>query len=129
MRRASRSEFSRYFWAGSLTFLTDFLVFLLLTNAVGINYLWSNLVAVSIGMVMSYLLCIKWVFRERRYSQVVFEFSLFVLTSLACLLLNEAFLWILVDWFDIYPPFAKILVTLAIFVINFMIKKILLFRR
>jgi putative flippase GtrA len=126
---ASKTEFARYFWAGSLVFLTDFLVFLVLTNGVGINYLWSNLVAVSIGMVMSYLLCIRWVFRERRYSMVAFEFSLFVLTSVICLSLNEAFLWILVAWFSTHPLVAKVLVTLAIFVINFSIKKIVLFRR
>jgi putative flippase GtrA len=126
---ASRTEFARYFWAGSLTFLTDFLVFLLLTEGAGINYLWSNLVAVSVGMVMSYLLCVKWVFVERRYSQVAFEFSLFVLTSLVCLFLNEALLWILVELCDTHHLVAKVMVTAAIFVVNFSIKKIVLFRR
>jgi len=126
---ASRTEFARYFWAGSLTFLTDFLVFLLLTEGAGINYLWSNLVAVSVGMVMSYLLCVKWVFVERRYSQVAFEFSLFVLTSTGCLFLNEALLWVLVASCDIHPLVAKVIVTAAIFVVNFGIKKIILFRR
>lgn len=126
---ARNTEFARYFWAGCLTFLTDFLVFLVLIDGFGLNYLWSNLVAVTVGMVMSYLLCVKWVFRERRYNQVAFEFSLFVLTSVICLLLNEAFLWILVEWCSIHPLFAKILVTAIIFVVNFGIKKIVLFRR
>jgi putative flippase GtrA len=126
---ASRTEFARYFWAGSLTFLTDFLVLVLLTEVADINYLWSNLFAVSVGMVMSYLLCVKWVFVERRYSKVVFEFSLFVLTSIVCLFLNEAFLWFLVEFGNTHYLIAKIIVTAMIFVVNFGIKKIVLFRR
>jgi putative flippase GtrA len=126
---ARRTEFARYFWAGSLTFLTDFLVFLLLTEGAGVNYLWSNLVAVSVGMMMSYLLCVRWVFRERRYSQVAFEFSLFVLASVGCLFLNEALLWVLVEWYATHHLVAKVMVTAAIFVVNFAIKKIVLFRR
>jgi putative flippase GtrA len=126
---ASRTEFARYFWAGSLTFLTDILVLVLLTEVAGINYLWSNLVAVSVGMVMSYLLCVKWVFVERRYNKVVFEFSLFVLTSIVCLLLNEALLWLLVEFGHTHYLVAKIIVTAIVFVVNFGIKKIVLFRR
>jgi putative flippase GtrA len=126
---ASRTEFARYFWAGSLTFLTDFLVLVLLTEVVGINYLWSNLVAVSVGMMMSYLLCVKWVFVERRYNKVVFEFSLFVLTSIICLFLNEALLWLLVEFGHTHYLVAKIIVTAIVFVVNFGIKKMVLFRR
>ncbi len=126
---ASRTEFARYFWAGSLTFLTDILVLVLLTEVAGINYLWSNLVAVSVGMVMSYLLCVKWVFVERRYNKVVFEFSLFVLTSIICLFLNEALLWLLVEFGKTHYLVAKIIVTAIVFVVNFGIKKIVLFRR
>ena len=126
---ASRTEFARYFWAGSLTFLTDFLVLVLLTEVAGINYLWSNLVAVSVGMMMSYLLCVKWVFVERRYNKVVFEFSLFVLTSIICLFLNEALLWLLVEFGHTHYLVAKIIVTAIVFVVNFVIKKMVLFRR
>jgi putative flippase GtrA len=124
---ASRSEFTRYFWAGSVAFLTDLIVLLLLTEAVGVNYLWSNLVSVSAGMMMSYLLCVNWVFVHRRYNQAVFEFSVFILASVVGLVLNEVMLWSLVEFGQIHYLGAKIFVTLFIFVINFCLKKRLLF--
>jgi len=75
---ANRTEFNRYFCAGCLAFLTDFAILFLLTEFFAVNYLWSNLVAVSVGLTLSYLFCIKWVFLDRRYNRVVVEFPLFV---------------------------------------------------
>ena len=80
--RASNTEFSRYFFAGSLTFLADFLVFVFLTEILGINYLWANIAAVTVGMLLSYVLCVRWVFNNRYYNKVVFEFPLFVMTCI-----------------------------------------------
>lgn len=129
VHHASRTEFTRYFWAGSLTFLVDFTLLLLLTEFAGINYLWSNLAAVSVGIVMSYVLCVKWVFLDRRYNRVVFEFPLFVLTCFVGILLNELLLWLLVEFAGSHYLVAKVIVTFVIFVINFCLKKLILFRR
>lgn len=126
---ANRTEFTRYLCAGSLAFCVDFMVLLLLTEVSGINYLWSNLVAVSIGLLMNYLLCVKWVFLARRYNRVVFEFPIFVLTSAAGILLNELLLWSLVELAGIDYLVAKVLVTACVFLINFALKKIILFRQ
>ena len=126
---ASRTEFTRFFWAGSLTFLIDFLILVLLTEVGGVNYLWSNLAAVSVGIVMSYLLCVRWVFLDRRYNRVVFEFPIFVLISVVGLMLNESLLWASVEFGKIHYLVAKIIVTAAIFSVNFCVKKIILFRR
>ena len=95
---ASRTEFTRYFLAGCLAFFVDFTVLLFLTEVAEINYLWSNLAAVSVGIVMSYLLCVNWVFDDRRYNQVVFEFPIFVLTCIVGVLLNESLLWASVEF-------------------------------
>ena len=126
---ASRTEFTRYFCAGCLTFLVDFTLLLFLTEVAEINYLRSNLAAVSVGIVMSYLLCVNWVFDARRYNQVVFEFPIFVLTSIVGVLLNESLLWASVEFGGIHYLAAKIIVTLAVFVVNFCLKKMILFRR
>jgi putative flippase GtrA len=125
---ASRTEFTRYFWAGSLTFLVDFTILLLLTEFAGIDYLWSNLAGVCVGIVVSYLLCIKWVFVDRLYNQVVFEFPLFALTCVVGILINEFFLWVFVEFGGIHYLVSKVIVTAMVFAVNFFIKKILLFR-
>ena len=126
---ANQTEFSRYFCAGSLTFLTDFTILLLLTEIAGVNYLWSNLVAVSVGLLMSYVLCVKWVFLDRRYNRVVFEFPLFVLTCMVGIVLNEFLLWCFVEYAAFHYLLAKVIVTVIVFVFNFYIKKMTLFKK
>ena len=125
---ASRTEFSRYFWAGSLTFLVDFTVLLLLTEFAGIDYLWSNLAGVCVGIVLSYLFCTKWVFSDRRYNQVALELPLFVLLCVVGLLINELLLWVVVEFGEVHYLVSKVIVTAAVFVVNFFLKKLLLFR-
>ena len=125
---ATRTELFRYFWAGSLTFLADFLVLLVLTEGVGINYLWSNLAAVSVGIVMSYLLCVTWVFQNRRYTRVIHEFPLFVLTCIVGILLNEFLLWAGVEFAQLHYLVAKVIVTAAVFIVNLCLRKVILFR-
>ena len=125
----NRTEFTRYLLAGSLTFLMDLMTLVLLTEFTGLNYLWSNLVGVFVGIVVSYLLCIKWVFLDLRYNQVVLELPLFIITCLVGVLLNELMLWMLVEFGDVYYLTSKIIVTAVIFVFNFLLKKTLLFRK
>jgi len=126
---ANRTEFNRYFCAGSLTFLADFLVLLLLTEFFGINYLWSNLVAVSVGISVSYLFCVKWVFLNRRYSNVSFEIPIFIVTCIVGVCLNELILWIAVEFCNIHYLISKIIVTGIVFIFNFYLKKIVLFNK
>lgn len=126
---ASQTEFRRFFWAGSFSFVVDFSILLVLTEVANVNYLWSNLAAVSAGLVVNYLLCIKWVFTDRRFERIAQEFPIFALLSLVGLSLNELLLWVLVEFGDVHYLVAKIIVTLAIFVVNFFLKKVILFRR
>ncbi len=125
----SRTEFSRYFLAGSLTFLVDFLLLLLLTELAGINYLWSNLVSVSVGIMVSYFICIGWVFSDRRYNRISLEFPLFVLTCLVGLVLNEGLMWVYVAKVEVHYLVAKVIVTAIVFVFNFCLKKRALFNK
>ena len=108
IRYARSTEFSRYFCAGSLTFLVDFLILVMLTEFVGLNYLWSNLGAVSVGILMSYLLSVKWVFLARRFDRTTVEFPLFVLLCFVGLALNESLLWALVEFGEIHYLIAKV---------------------
>ena len=115
VRYANRSEFNPFFCAGGLTFLTHFTILFLLTEFFGINDLWSTLVAVSVGLPMSYLLCVKWVFLDRRYNRVVFKFPIFVLTCIIVILLNELLLWACVEFAEIGYLVAKVIVTAGVF--------------
>lgn len=121
-------EFGRYLIAGSLTFAADFAVLFALTEGLAMPYLVSNLFSVMVGIIVSYLFCIKWVFARRRYATArSLEFSLFVLTCLAGLALNELLLWLLVEGLALHYLVAKVWVAGAVFVFNFLLKKRFLF--
>ncbi len=125
---ASVTEFRRFFWAGSLSFVVDFSILVMLTEVGGFNYLWSNLFSVLAGLMTNYLLCVKWVFINRRYNRMAVEIPIFVFLSLIGLSLNEFLLWASVEYANIHYLTAKIVVTLAVFVVNFFLKKVVLFR-
>lgn len=126
---ASKTEFTRYFWAGGFATLADFATLLLLTEIAGINYLWSNLVAVSVGMVVNYALCVKWVFHDRRFSSVVVELPVFVFTCIVGIALNELLLWSFVELVKLHYFPAKVIVAFVVFIVNYYLKKVILFRR
>lgn len=121
-------EFSRYFVAGSLAFGSDFLVLVALTELGGVNYLVSNLFGFCCGLLVSYLLCIRWVFARRRLTVPAQEFAVFVLLALVGLALNEGVLWAAVELAGQHYALAKVMATVAVFVVNFLMKKIVLFR-
>lgn len=121
-------EFSRYFVAGSLAFGSDFLVLVALTERGGVNYLVSNLFGFCCGLLVSYLLCIRWVFSRRRLSVPTQEFAVFALLAMVGLGLNEAVLWMAVELAGQHYAVAKIVATGAVFVVNFVMKKMVLFR-
>ena len=124
-----RIEFAKYFIAGTLAFLSDFSVFLALTNWLDVHYLIANVVGFCLGLSVSYLLCILWVFSHRTYGTAKVELPVFLGISLVMLSVGEVILLCLVEYAALTIPVAKIVMTGMIFLGNFALKKLLLFRR
>lgn len=124
-----RREFSRYLVAGTLAFLSDFSVFLLLTGTLSIHYLVANAAGFCLGLAVSYLCCIRWVFAERTYGTVKVELPVFFAISLVTLLAGELILLFLVEAASLSTAVAKIVMTGMIFIGNFLLKKFFLFNR
>lgn len=122
-------EFIRFFAAGGLAFIVDFLLLYALTDLLGINYLLSNILSFCVALLISYLLAIKWVFRYRKLSNVSLEFTMFALIGLTCLSSNEFAIWVLVELVKVHYLIAKILATGFTFMFSFLLKKVLLFRK
>jgi putative flippase GtrA len=122
-------EFTRFLGAGGLAFFCDFLVLFASTELLGVNYLLSNVFGFSVGLLVSYLLAIKWVFHYRSRTKASLEFTMFFLISLAMLASNELAIWLLVEAIGIYYLGAKVLATGFTFVFSFILKKAFLFRR
>lgn len=111
---------------GAATASLDYLTLYLLTDFIGCSYFLSAAIGFMLGSICNYFLSIRWVFVPGHYRQRT-EFSFFILTSLAGLVLNQFIMWLCVDWFAVHYLISKLL---AIFVVtgwNFVVKKTLVF--
>jgi putative flippase GtrA len=122
-----KRELAKYFAAGAVAFLSDFSVFLVLNKGIGVHYLVANLAGFCLGLAVSFIFCIRWVFSRRTYGKIVIEFPVYLIISLATLALGEILLFILVELAAQTPVVAKIIMTGMIFMINFFMKKFILF--
>jgi putative flippase GtrA len=121
-------ELSRYLVAGSFAFLSDFAVYIYINKIHGLHYLVANLAGFSVGIFVSFIFCVRWVFFKRTYGKVAIEFPVFLLISLVTLLGGEFFLLVLVELVALTPIAAKVIMTCMIFMANFIMKKYILFR-
>jgi putative flippase GtrA len=131
MRRTARTtggQLLRAMGASLVAFAVDFGALALLTEAVRVHYLISAGISFLLGTSVSYLLSIRWVFPERRYSSRGFEYALFVLVGIVGLGLNEGLLWALTEKVRIYYLASKVIAACLIFFWNFGARKLLLFR-
>lgn len=126
-RKDTAGELHRYLWAGSLAFGADFVVLFMATGLFGINYLISNIFSFSVGLFVSYTLCVKWVFRYRRLANTSHEFLIFSGVALVSLALSELCMWLMVEIGSVHYLAAKIAATGIIFLFNFALRKIILF--
>jgi putative flippase GtrA len=126
MMNTLRKEFAKYLIAGTLAFLSDFAIFLTLTNVVGIHYLIANAAGFCVGLTASYLF-VSGGFLASHLWDGDGRISVFLAISLLTLIIGELILLALVEYVTLPPSAAKIVMTGMIFIGNFLLKKFLLF--
>ena len=119
----------RYLVAGGTAFVIDFALLWFCTEKAGLNYLVSTLIGYTIGLLVSYLMSILWVFDQRRTRNLFYELGGFTLIGLIGIGLTSLLMWLLTDQWGLYYLLSKILTTIIVFFWNFAAKKILLFTR
>ncbi len=120
-------EFIRYFLASGIALAVDVSLLFLLTNILGIGYLYSGALAFAAGLITIYLLSITWVFESRTLKNWKFELVLFAAIGVVGLLLNELFLWFFTEEVGLFYLVSKILSIGVVFSWNFIARKYILF--
>jgi len=119
----------RYMIAGGTAFVLDFSLLWFCTEKAGINYLISTVIGYSVGLIVSYLMSILWVFDQRRIRNVALELGGFTLIGLIGVGLTSLLMWLQTDKLGLYYLFSKITTTAIVFFWNFAAKKTILFTR
>lgn len=124
------SELNKYIASGFVAVLVDYSVLLIATESFGVHYLLSNIGSYMSGLLVSYTLNTRWVFRYRKYEKKTrVEFSIFVAIVLIGLLVSEGMIYLLVEDLALPYTWAKLVSIAATFLFNFLAKKKLLFTR
>ncbi len=121
-------EFIRYLAASAIALLADVGSLWLLTSVVQVPYLLSGALAFGIGLVIVYVLSVRWVFSERTIRSPLAEFAAFALIGVVGLALNEAILWLLTSALGLFYLVSKSASIIVVFSWNFSARKWLLFR-
>ncbi|GHT54207.1 hypothetical protein FACS1894106_5430 [Spirochaetia bacterium] len=125
------SELIRYGIVGAGNTLFNFLLFWLLSAAVGIQYLIANILTWVMCVFLSFLANKYFVFRKNSGSGkgFVMEMMLFFGTRAATGAFDTLFLWIMVDALHVDKMISKIFSTVFVIIINYVTAKLFVFRK
>jgi len=122
-------ECVRYFAASALALGMDVATYSGLMFVAGVHYLLAAPLGFALGLVLIYLLSVRWVFVHRRLANPRIEFVVFTLIGFAGMGINELVLYAGVERFGLGPVQAKIPSAALVFCFNFATRKLLLFTR
>ena len=112
---------------GSLSASIDFLIYFLLTNNIGLNYLFANTLSVSIGISVSFILNRKYNFKVTDYifKRLIIFFSI----GLSGLAVSSLLLYIFIGIFDIQVLISKLLSIAFVVMLQFLLNKFVTFKQ
>jgi len=113
-----------------LSFLADYSVLISMVTFTKIHYLISTVIGYTVGVVINYILSIKWAFKSRRFpTDWKKEFGIFLLIELSALIMLSTGMFFLRHFFKFTITFAKIISNSVAAVWNYILKYKLLFKR
>jgi putative flippase GtrA len=117
-----------YLFFGGLTTLISIVSFLLLDQVC--HELIANFLSWIFAVAFAYVTNRTWVFRSRTRGKALRqEMVTFVYGRLATLVMEEVILLVFVTWLDFDSTFVKVLAQIVVLVLNYIISKLLVFRK
>ena len=117
----------RFIVVGLIAFAIDYLVLIAATELWHWHHLSSAALGYVVGLQVNYVLCVRWVFDQRRFSDQTTEFLLFTVIGITGLALTELILWLGTDLMGVDYRISKFVTLFAVSVWNFCLRKFLLF--
>lgn len=120
------AQFMKFGIVGVIAFVIDYGFMVLLTEVFGVPYLISTTVSFIISVIFNYFVSMRFVFKRKDDMSRRREFIIFVVLSIIGLIINDVFMWLMVDFLYIDYRLSKIVVTFIVAVWNFVTRKIFL---
>jgi dolichol-phosphate mannosyltransferase len=117
----------RYLIAGSLVALVDFFLLYILTEFFHVWYLTSSVIALSIAVIVSFILQKVWTFQDHSLAGVRVQFFLHILLSGANIVLNTFLLYLFVEQMLLWYLLAQFLASGILACMNFFVYRKFIF--
>lgn len=108
---------------GGMCTVIDFGVLFVLTEQIGLSYVISNIISVSLSTIINYILSKVVVFK---FSNTLKNFLVFIILSIIGLLINEGIIVLCVDLLIVNYKVGKVLATGVVMCFNYLTRKYLL---
>ena len=122
------SQFFRYSLVGAVAFLVDYSVLYVLTEYLNIYYLLSATLSFIAGLIVNYLLSLKWVFHNSKLRSKTVEFGVYGLIGIVGLVLNNLIIYCLTEYLLVYYMISKLIAVGIVMVWNFAGRRFILFK-
>ncbi len=124
---AISGELSRYLVVSAGALAVDVATLYVLSVGFGAHYLLANPIAFTLGALVAYVGSVRWAFRNRRMSNSGLELAIFVTIGVGGLAVNEAMMWLSIEFVALSLLFAKAAAAVTSFAFNFIVRKLVLF--
>jgi putative flippase GtrA len=118
-------DLGRYFLVSLAALATDAALLTLCHRVFGWHYLAAATAGFLVGLAVSYSLSLAFVYSGRRRMSASAEFTGFLATGLAGLVVTQIGMMLLVSGLGLAPEIAKVPVALATFCFNFLSRRLL----
>lgn len=126
MIKSNTKDFLLYLIVGAIATVTEWVLFFLL-NKTALHYTLVTVIAYVLSTFVNWLAGRILVFKVNRQT-VLKEISEIYIASIVGLLLNLVIMWILVGMFTFEKMFSKIAATAMVFIYNFLVRKLFIYK-
>ena len=108
---------------GIIAFIIDYGLMVILTELAGINYLISATISFTVSVIFNYIASMRYVFEHKEGMSRKKEFAIFVVLSIAGLIINNLLMWVGTGIMGISYLITKIFATACVTIWNFVTRK------
>lgn len=117
----------RYGLGSTLSYIINLLIIWVMTDLLGVHYLFSSIVGYISIVISSYIFSVTWIFTERKVASRGKEFVAFTLITLFAILMNLLSMWFFTDRLGWHYIISNITTNFLATIWGYVPKKIFLF--
>jgi len=116
-------NFIKYIIVGSAAFSVDFMLFYCAITFIGFGYFVSGILSFMVGVFVNYLLARSYVFSYRKDINRRIEIIAVYVISLIAIMIHQAALYLLVDYYDVGVYLSKIVASIVVILWSYIARR------